>query len=103
MKDCAVIDVDGSLDAIMVHVGVNELKTHNPETVGKDLIKYVYSLLKSHKKKKVIISKIAPMRDNALFAKGEVLNALLYAEFFDEGRVSFISHHQLQRQRAKVT
>jgi hypothetical protein len=94
-------NIGAAPDAILIHVGVNDLKNQTPETVGKELCKRIYALLKQQADTKIIISKLTPTTDDQLYAKGEVLNALLFAELFATERVSFISHHQLQRQGNK--
>ena len=89
-------------DAILIHVGVNDLKTQSADTVGKNFCKGIKTMLEhTNKKTQIIISKVAPTQNEDLFAKSEVLNAQIYADLHAEPRVSFVSHHQLQRKGQK--
>jgi hypothetical protein len=82
-------------DVYILHTGINDIKTAQPENTSEALIQTVKELLEV-KNSNVVISQITPTNINEIKGKVAVHNALVYASLCSEKRVSFVSHEHLQ-------
>ena len=83
-------------DAILLHTGVNDLKTTGTEDASQRLVTCVKTILTTNQKVQVIVSKATPTTRPDLTAKRELFNALCFAALHD-------SHLCGSRQRSDQT
>ena len=83
-------------EVVCIHSGINDLKRDAPQAVSENLTALVTDILKRQKPTKVVISKTCPVKDRALQAKVDLLNALNASFFLGEDRVSFLDHSNLK-------
>jgi hypothetical protein len=85
----------GSMDAVVIHTGINDLKRKEPAQVAKDLQKSVAALKAKYPKTKVLVSLLAPCRLRLLEKKRAVLNAMLVSEYYSDKTVALICHDNM--------
>ena len=85
----------GSAEVIAIHCGINDLKTKDPTQASKDLVNAVRFIAREHPNKKIVISKVAPSRQQELKVKTDLFDALAAAELHKEKNVSFLQHDNL--------
>ena len=81
-------------DAILIHCGINDLKTRGTETTCHSLLKKARKISHDYPGTKVVISKIAATRDQKLQIKRDLYNAILTAELQAESDI--VSHDNLR-------
>lgn len=79
-------------DGILLHFGLNDIKTENAQTVAVKMKKCVSKIKAKFPKTKVVISKVLQTKDDTLNSKKEVFNAICFDELRDVKDVSFIDH-----------
>lgn len=84
-----------SPDAILVHVGVNDLKKKDVKTASRDLKKGVHNIRQKHPKAKIILSNIAPTRNHNLERKRKLLNTTM-SELSDKKNIFTAGHENLK-------
>jgi hypothetical protein len=77
-------------EAIVLHVGINDLKSKKPDKTSSDLIAIAKMLQEKESQAEIVISKICPAKNEEMKAKIELHNALVYAALYNENRVSFV-------------
>ena len=70
-------------DAILIHTGVNDLKTTGAQDASQRLMTCVQTILTTNKKAQVMVSKATPTTRPDLTAKRELFNALCFAALHD--------------------
>lgn len=79
-------------DAVVVHVGVNDVKGKDGVECGKRLARMVRRVALRFPSSHVFVSQTAPVRNPTLDARREVLNATAREELAEMASVSFIKH-----------
>ena len=90
-KDCAE-----NPDAIILHVGLNDLKHDTAENCSTAFVDLVNNTCDTHKNSSVIVSRVAPTNIPHLKAKADLFNAYNASRLLNNNRVSFISHENLK-------
>ena len=83
-------------EAILIHTGVNDLKTTDAQDASHRLVTCVKTILTKNEKAHVIVSKATPTSRPDLTAKRELFNALCFAALHDSDRVTFVAHDNTQ-------
>jgi hypothetical protein len=73
----------GKCDLIMVHVGINDLKSQSVETVFPKFVELINEA--KSKANEVLISMLTPAREDALDKKVIEMNNMIYSTFYKEG------------------
>ena len=73
----------GKCDLIMVHVGINDLKSQSVETVFPKFVELINEA--KSKANEVLISMLTPAREDALDRKVIEMNNMIYSTFYKEG------------------
>jgi hypothetical protein len=79
-------------DAVVLHVGVNDVKGKDGVECGKRLARLARRVASRFPSSRVFVSQAAPVRNPTLDARREVLNATVRAELADVSSISFIKH-----------
>ena len=95
--------VAGSVKAIVVHCGINDIRTKDPKDASKAMVKSLKGILKDRPNLTVIVSKIPPVKDPNLQAKRDLSNALVCSELVENPDVSFVAHENLHFASLKDT
>jgi hypothetical protein len=90
-----LVDRFGSMDAVVIHTGINDLKRKDPAQVAKDLQKSVATLKAKYPRTKVLVSLLAPCSLRPLEKKRAVLNAMLVSEYYSDKTVALICHDNM--------
>ena len=85
-----------SPDAILIHVGINDIKKKDANSASKNLLTSLTNLSHTHPNSKIVISKIAPTLDKTLKIKQNLFNALISAELYDNKHIHIIGHDNLK-------
>ena len=85
-----------TVEAIVIHSGINNLKRDDPMVAGKKMSQAVQNIGKRHPHLKIIVSKPAPTRQPELEKKRFVYNSLLNTELFGVKNVSLVHHENRQ-------
>jgi hypothetical protein len=88
---------DRPVEGVVIHTGVNNLKSEDPEDVSKKLVSAVKCLAKKKPSMKIVLSSVAPTKVADLERKRRALHAYLSRELYDKHNVSIISHDHLQQ------
>lgn len=91
---------DDKIDCIVLHSGINDIKGTDPNVASKDLTAVVKQIKNRLPKTKVVVSRIAPVKDRILEGRRELFNALLFTEL-PHHQVSVISHENLHAESGK--
>ena len=83
-------------DAILVHTGVNDLKTTGAQDVRQRLVTCFKTILATNKNAQVIVSKATPTTRPDLTAKRELYNALCFTALHESDRVTSVAHDNAQ-------
>ena len=83
-------------EAILIHTGVNDLKTTGAQDASHRLVTCVKTILTKNEKAHVIVSKTTPTSRPDLTAKRELFNALCFTALHDSDRVTFVAHDNTQ-------
>lgn len=96
IKDCqeTVENIHKTPDAIMFHVGVNDIKKEKGQRAAKMMTKCVEAAKQRFKEAKVVVSKIIPTNVMDLNTQREVFNAVCAADMAETG-ISFVSHENV--------
>ena len=91
-------------DAILLHTGLNDLKTTGAQDANQRLVTCVKTILTANQKAQVIVSNATPTTRPDLTAKRELFNALCFAALHDSDRVTFVAHNaQIGNDRLHLT
>ena len=91
-----------SFDAVLIHSGLNDLKTRASKEASSTLVSSIKEISVSHPDTRFVISKVAPCKQEDLRAKRELFNAHTFAAFHRNEKVSFISHENLSLSRSTM-
>jgi lysophospholipase L1-like esterase len=80
-----------SPDAVVIHVGINDLKSNPAQETAQLIAKTTKKILKRHPKTTITISEITTAEID-LQAKAKLCNATLFSELYQENRVNFLDH-----------
>lgn len=83
-------------NAIIIHVGINDLKARSAEECSDDFVDMVNTTLNTHKAANVIVSRVAPCNLPSLKSKVDLFNAYNGSKLYSIKRVSFVSHENLK-------
>lgn len=83
-------------DAILIHVGYNDIKTTDTTIASKNLCQAIQNFSKDNPRIRLIISKITPVADAKLDTMKDLFNAVMMVELQDLKTVSFVSHDHLR-------
>ena len=83
-------------DAIILHVGINDLQKDTAENCSTALVDLVKTTCETFKKSKVVVSRVAPTNMPQLKAKADLFNAYNASKLLTNKRVSFISHENIK-------
>ena len=86
------------IEAIVVHVGVNDLKRKSPEEASLDFVQNIKKIREKHPESEIIISKIAPLSDEEKNNNRELYNAFAKSALRGTSKVSFVDHENLNPQ-----
>ena len=89
---------DNKPEAVVIHVGVNDLKTTDGKTAAKKYVEVVTKFAKSNPSVKVIVSKVAPTRSAEINKQRHVFNTKITNDFVDSGvqNIFAINHEHLR-------
>ena len=83
-------------DAILLHTGVNDLKTTGAQDVSQRLVTCFKTILATNKNAQVIVSKATPTTRPDLTAKRELFNAFCFTALHDSDQFTFVAHDNAQ-------
>ncbi|KAL8560452.1 hypothetical protein ACOMHN_062554 [Nucella lapillus] len=87
---------NSEMDALVIHCGVNDIKNSDPNNASKKLANCIKNVAAVYPRTKIVVSKIAPVRDSELDVKRDLFNALLSSELHNVENVSLANHSNLQ-------
>ena len=91
------------IDALLIHCGLNDLKSETPHHASELFVKNVQSIANQFPQSKVVISKVAPVSDRELDLKRQMFNTLNETVLHRVKNLSFVSHEDLQMEQARHT
>ncbi|KAK7501938.1 hypothetical protein BaRGS_00006690 [Batillaria attramentaria] len=102
VEDCASKSGGQTPEAIVIHTGINNLKTETAEKASEKFVSVVQELASKHPDAKIVVSKLVPTHRQDLQAKRELYNAMVFSALHQKERVSFINHDTLGSKPAKA-
>nr|KAG5713692.1 hypothetical protein BaRGS_024740 [Batillaria attramentaria] len=103
VEDCASKSGGQTPEAIVIHTGINNLKTETAEKASEKFVSVVQDLASKHPDAKIVVSKLDRATEPTdLQAKRELYNAMVFSALHQKERVSFINHDTLSSKAAKV-
>lgn len=89
---------DHNVEAVIIHCGINNLRQNQDSMkAATNIISTIRALRIQHPKTRVVVSRVAPVKDPELLAKRDFFNAVLFREVLGmkDRFVTFINHDQL--------
>ena len=87
---------DSNIETVLIHTGVNDLKTSDAEPTSAEITSTVKSNRRARPDIHIVISKVATMKSAELQKKSELLNCILYMELHGDKKISFVGHDTLR-------
>lgn len=72
------------------------LKRKDPKSASKEFVDTIKTVASLHPQAKIVVSKVAAIKDKVLRSKRDVFNAITFSELIDEPNVVFISHYNIR-------
>ena len=86
----------GEPDAILIHTGINNLKSEDPKQAAMKLVNAVKSIKSNTPKAKIVVSCVATCNYTNLDHKKAIFNAVVTSELFNQERIQVLQHRNFQ-------
>jgi hypothetical protein len=101
IKECSDVSEEAkeslhpSPDCVVVSFGLNDLKAKDPVTCAEDFKACVKNLKDTFKNSRIVVNKVAPVRNMTLEKKRTVFNAHVFSHLYTEKDVSFVTNDNI--------
>ena len=86
----------GEPEAILIHSGINNLKSEDPKQAAMNLVKAVKSIRSNTSKAKIIVSCVTTCNYTDLDHKKAIFNSVVTSELFNEDRIQVLQHRNFK-------
>ena len=83
------------VDAVVIHVGINDLKKKSPNEASSDFVRNIKQVKEKLPNTRLMISKVAPVRDEEKNANRELFNALTKSSLRGAPDILFVDHENV--------
>ena len=83
------------VDAVVIHVGINDLKKKSPSEASSDFVQNIKQVKEKLPNIRLLISKVAPVRDEEKNANRELFNALTKSALRGSPDILFVDHENV--------
>jgi len=91
----AVEESSKPLEGIVIHCGVNDIKKKDAKSASTSFVNMIRMVRKKVPNAKIVVSKIAPVKNAELSMKRELFNATVASDLYGMENVSFVTHSNL--------
>ena len=88
--------VKKSPDAVLLHVGINDIKKKDAMSASKAIINSAHNISRKHPDTKIIISTIAPTRDKQTESNRRIFNSSILSESYNNDNIFTTQHENLK-------
>ena len=95
-------DLERAPQAIVIHCGINNIRSSDANAASKTLISTVQKVEKQFPKSKILLSEITPVKNNHMELKRKLFNAQIATEFEHSKQTSIITHPNMNEQKIQM-